>query len=188
MYLNLKVVGAVLLLVSLAFPMQRESNYYKDSEGIVHRQVWGRTPQGATALFESDVYALRSGSWESLMVLLAFAWPVIAVAYWQWRKEAICIVPRALEIVFLFGTSILVYWISIFTILTVTRVGAGGYLAFLGLGFYAVRAIWADVVALREWERRARVPIVEAEDEKSRVVGSTAIRPAGTGLGRAEGQ
>jgi hypothetical protein len=172
MCFNFKAVGAILLLVSLGFPMQQASHYYKDSEGAVHRQAWG-TPQGATPLFDSDVYALplttsSPGSWENLIwALFAFSWPIIAIAYWQWRKEAIGIVPRILEIVFLAGTFLLVFWVSTFTVFTATRVGAGGYLAFLGLGFYAVGAICADAVALRRWKRRALAPVAEGKRNRS---------------------
>ena len=173
---DLKVVGAILLLVSLAFPMQQASHYYIDSDGVIRPQAWG-TPPGATALFESDQYALHPGSGENSLLALAFAWPVIAVAYWQWRKDVIGIVLRSLEIVFLAGTFLLVYWVSTFTVLTVTRVGAGGYLAFLGLGLYAVGALWADAIALRRWKRRASPPIVEAGGKKGPEVGSADIRP-----------
>jgi hypothetical protein len=161
--------------------MQQVSHYYIDSEGAIRPQAWG-TPPGTTALFESDVYAIPPAAGENgILPLLAFSWPVIAIAFWQWRKQAVGIVPRILEVVLLAGTFILVLVISTFTLLTVTRVGAGGHLAFLGLGFYAVGALWADVIAFRGWVRPADAPAAGSEEEKMSVAGSTAIMLRETG-------
>jgi hypothetical protein len=162
MPLSLKILGAILLLSSLAFPPK----YWVDSGGHLHPQSW-RTPIGEAGDEPADSggyahpvylvirYALGLGQeeddtdlmyeqspWVNRLMVLAFSWPVIAIAFTQWRKQKIGVGPRILEIVCLVGTFILVCALSTFAIMKETRIGPGGYLAFLALGLYATGALW----------------------------------------------
>jgi hypothetical protein len=189
MPLNLKILGAVLLMVSLAFPPK----YWVDDRRGLDAQSW-RTPVGEAHDEPEDSggyahglalvvrYALGLGQhgpdgaslddfsreqspWVNRLMLLAFSWPVIAVAFALWRKQKAEIGPRVLVLVLLAGTFVLVCSLSTFAIFKETRVGPGGYLAFLALALYATGAIWADTIAFCAWKRERGAPGQRGDQE-----------------------
>jgi hypothetical protein len=151
-----KLIGALLLLVSLAFPMSTCS-HYENAEGRRIEVAPGETPpEGAVEVVSStyafeDFQPLNPGYW---VRALAFAWPILAIATLRWRRRgAIATGVRALEPVLIAGSIYAVHFISSFF---ADRREIGAYLAFLALGIYAVSTLWVDLALYREWrERRA---------------------------------
>ena len=149
-----KLLGALLLLVSLAFPMSTCS-YYEDAEGKRIEVAQGETPpEGAVEVISrsyafEDFHPLDPGDW---VRALAFAWPILAIATLRLRKRgAIAMGVRVLEPALIAGSIFAVHFISTFF---ADRREIGAYLAFLGLGIYAISTIWVDVALYRKWRER----------------------------------
>lgn len=152
-----KLIGAALLLASLAFPMATCS-HYEDAEGRRVDVAPGATPPEGVKEVVSRTYALEDfdlrdpGDW---VTTLAFAWPVLAIAILKRRERgAAALAVRVLEPALIAGSIYVVDFIS--TFLADGR-AIGAYLAFLALGIYAAATAWVDVAMYREWrERRSR--------------------------------
>ena len=149
-----KLLGAALLLVSLAFPMSTCS-HYQDGEGRRIEVAPGETPpEGAVEVVShsyafEDFHPLDPGDWARA---LAFAWPVLAIAILRWRERgAIALGVRVLEPALIAGSIYAVHFISSFF---ADRRAIGAYLAFLALGVYAVATVWTDAAVYREWKAR----------------------------------
>jgi hypothetical protein len=154
MHIYAKLLGALLLLVSLAFPMSTCS-YYEDADGNRVDVADGEAPpEGMTAVIDND-YAFESfdpldpGEW---VKAFCFAWPILAVAILHLRKRgAVTMAVRILEPALIVGSISLVDFLS--TLLADHR-ALGAYLAFLALGIYAIATIWDDVATFREWKQQ----------------------------------
>lgn len=152
---SLKIVGAVLVLVSLALPMS-SCRHYVDAQGERLEVEKGKPPPQGAREVVSYQYALESfdvqelASWNKLLV---FVWPVLMVGALFWRRQGrTLVVLRVLEILLLAYS---IFMVDLLATLFADRIEAGAYLAFTGLGLYAVAALWEDVTAFRRW-RRAR--------------------------------
>lgn len=149
-----KLLGALLLLLSVAFPMSTCS-HYEDAGG--KRLTLGageNPPEDATEVVQYN-YAfegfqpLDPREW---VRAFGFAWPILAVAIQKLRKRgAVVLVVRILEPPLIVGSVLLVEFLATFF---ADRRAVGAYLAFLALGVYAMAAIWADVAAYRNWRRQ----------------------------------
>ena len=156
MYRYLKLVGAILLLVSLALPMA-SCTRFEDEEGNRVEVVDGDPhPEGIKEVVTYN-YALENfdpteiSSWA---VLLTFVWPIIIVGILFWLKRGrIVVVLRILEPLLVIGSFYMVYWISSFL---VTRREWGAYLAFLALGVYGIGFLWEDLILYRGWRQAQR--------------------------------
>jgi hypothetical protein len=101
---SLKIVGAILLLVSLALPMS-SCRHYVDAQGErLEVQKGEPPPQGAREVVTYN-YALENfngrdlDSWNKLLV---FVWPVLMVGALFWRRQGrTLVVLRVLEILLL---------------------------------------------------------------------------------------
>lgn len=149
-----KLLGALLLLGSLAFPMSTCS-HYEDAEGNVVEVAEGETPpEGVTEVINhayvfEDFHPLEPGYW---VRGLAFVWPALAVAILhQRRRGAIALGVRVFEPLLIAASIYAVHFISTFF---ADRRAAGAYLAFLALGIYAIATLWADIETYREWKER----------------------------------
>jgi hypothetical protein len=149
-----KLLGALLLLVSVAFPMSTCS-HYENAEGKIVQVAEGETPpEGVTKVIDHDYafetfHPLDPGDW---VRVLAFAWPVLAVAILHRRKRgAIALGVRVFEPLLIAGSIYLVHFISTFL---AERRATGAYLAFLALGIYSIATLWADIEVYREWKKR----------------------------------
>jgi len=149
-----KLLGALLLLVSIAFPMATCS-HYEDAEGKRVEVAEGETPPEDVKETISYQYAFEDfhpndpGEW---VKVFAFAWPLLATMILLRRKRGpVALGVRGLEPLLLAGSIYMVHFIS--TFLAESR-AIGAYLAFLALGIYAIATIWADVTLYREWKAR----------------------------------
>ncbi len=149
-----KLLGALLLLVSVAFPMSTCS-HYEDVDGRRIEVAPGETPPEGTVEVVSRSYAfedfhpLDPGDW---VRALAFTWPILAIATLRLRKRgAITLGVRVLEPPLIAGSIYAVHFISSFF---ADRREIGAYLAFLGLGIYAIATIWVDLAVYRKWREQ----------------------------------
>ena len=153
---NLKIFGAFLLLVSLAFPMST-CTHHVDREGKRIELEEGQTlPEGARET-TSYSYALRPFEPEDpywWLDLMTFVWPVFAIALLEWRKRGpLALGTRILEPFMLAGS----FWLVDFTSTFLTSGRAfGAYLAFLALSIYGLAAALADIALYREWRQQTR--------------------------------
>ena len=149
-----KLIGAALLLVSLAFPMSTCS-HYEDAGGRRIEVAEGETPpEGAVEVttrsyaFE-DFEPLDPGDW---VRALAFAWPLMVIALLRWRERGrVALGVRVLEPALIAGSIWAVHFISTFL---ADRRALGAYLAFLALGIYAISTARVDLALYREWKAR----------------------------------
>jgi hypothetical protein len=154
-HVKIKLLGAMLLLVSLALPMSTCS-HYEDAQGTRIAVAQGETPPEGARQVTSRTYAFEDfhptdpGNW---VKALAFLWPVLALVILQQRKRGrIALGIRILEPA-LIGLSL--YVIDFVSTFFADRRAIGAYLAFLAIGIYAVGSLWADVVVYREWKERS---------------------------------
>jgi hypothetical protein len=152
---SLKIVGALLVLVSLALPMS-SCRHYVDAKGERLEVEKGEPPPPGAQEVVSYHYALESfnarelASWTNLLV---FVWPGVMLGAQFWRRRGrMLVVLRVLEILLLIYSFFIV---DLMATLFADRIEAGAYLAFTGFGLYAVAALWEDATAFRRW-RRAR--------------------------------
>jgi hypothetical protein len=154
MHTHVKLLGALLLLVSVAFPMSTCS-HYEDAEGNRVKVAEGETPpEGLTEVIDED-YALEdfdTGDLGDWVRVLAFGWPIVAVAIlYRHKRSRSVVVVRVLEPPLIVGSIYVVDFLSTFF---ADHRASGAYLAFLALGIYAIATLWADVVVWREWKAR----------------------------------
>lgn len=149
-----KLVGALLLIVSLVFPMSTCS-HYEDAEGNRAKYTEGKTPPKDVREVVSYNYAFEDfdptdpGDW---VTAFAFVWPVVALVLLQlWKYGAIALGVRVLEPLLITGSIFVVDFISTFL---ADQRALGAYLAFLALAIYAVSTVWADVEVYRSWKQR----------------------------------
>jgi hypothetical protein len=152
MYSWLKLLGALLLLVSLAFPMSTCS-HYEDAEGRRVRVAEGEAPPEGVRKVISEEYALEDfhpddpGDW---LRIFAFAWPLLAFGALRLRRRGrVALAIRIAEPLLIGGSILAVDFIS--TFLADSR-ATGAYLAFAALGLYAIATVWEDLIVYREWK------------------------------------
>lgn len=150
-----KILGAVLLLVSLCLPMA-SCTYYADSQGfpiVVDRPE--SKPGGVREVDVGPWYAmedLKPAEPMFWMVLASFAWPLLWVALLSWRgKGRIAILLRVIEPILLAYSASMVEFISTFL---VTQREIGAYVAFVGLGTYGIGIVLTDLALFRLWKMR----------------------------------
>ena len=160
----LKVLGALLLLVALALPLST-CTHHVDAQGksldLVSRDEW---PEDAKEVVRyryvlSGLYPLEGQDyWTSvratdLTLLLAFIWPVLALAVLH-RKPLgpVAIAVRGLEVILVPASIGLINFSASF--LTTRAIGA--YWAYCALGVYAIGAIWSDLTLYKGWRRERR--------------------------------
>jgi hypothetical protein len=143
MYSWLKLLGALLLLVSLAFPMSTCS-HYEDAEGRRVRVAEGEAPPEGVRKVISEEYALEDfhpddpGDW---VRAVAFAWPLLAFGALRLRRRGrVALAIRIAEPLLIGGS-----------FLADSR-ATGAYLAFAALGLYAIATVWEDLIVYREWK------------------------------------
>ena len=149
----LKIIGAVLLLLSMTLPM---SSCTKSKEQVAE-QV-SSTTQSYSANSETkyhyiidNIDAADPATW---ITLLAFVWPVLMLGLLHWKKTGrISLVLRGLELLLIIGSLI---WIEFIATFLTDRREIGAYLAHTAIVTYAVGAIWSDVVLFRNWKIKQR--------------------------------
>ncbi len=148
----LKMLGALLLLVSLMLPMATCTSYENEEGRQVSVDDIENLPEGVHKVVQSE-YALEGFdplNGEDWLTVLAFVWPVLTIAALWWKPRGrVAIAVRVLELLFLTGSYLFIDFISSFF---VDDRAIGAYLAFLALGLYALGAIWSDVLLYRSWK------------------------------------
>jgi hypothetical protein len=154
MYRSMKVVGAILLLASLALPMA-SCRHYEDAQGLWVDTAKGQPPPAGAREVVVYQYAWSGLKQEdpSLLPLLAFVWPPVLIGLLlRWRSGRAAVLLRVLEILLLAFS----FWtVNLLATLFVDRMESGAYLAFVALGLYTLGAAWEDASAFRRW-RQAR--------------------------------
>ncbi len=146
---TLKLLGALLLIASIALPMS--SCTVTEEPDDKHVFV---SPESKTSNDEIEyTYVLDyfdHGDPATWITLIVFSWPVLALAFLQWKRDGrAAMVIRGLEPLLLIGSLIWVEFISTFF---ADRREIGAYLAFCAIGIYAIGAIWSDVALYRNWK------------------------------------
>ncbi len=159
---TLKVVGAVLLLISLALPMS-SCRHYEDAKGNrIEHAAGAPVPAGA---HEVVIY---NYAWEGFeprdpstwLTVLAFVWPALTLGLLlRPERRRAALILRILEILLLAASSVLIDFNAGFS---GDRREAGAYLAYLALALYAAGALWGDVSAFRQWLRARRLRLAPA--------------------------
>lgn len=161
---TLKVLGALLLLVALALPLST-CTHHVDAQGksldLVSRDEW---PEDAREVVSygyvlDGLHPLEGQNyWTSvqtvdLALLLAFIWPVLALAVLH-RKPLgpVSIAVRVLEVILVPASIGLIDFSASF--LTTRAIGA--YWAYCALGVYAIGAIWSDLTLYQAWRTKRR--------------------------------
>jgi len=147
------------------------NNSQSYSEGKRILLEGGETPREDTREVIEYHYALEGFDHREFyvwLVLLAFVWPVVAIAIVEWRKRGLLVLgTRILEPFMLVGSFVIVDSISpvfkspqsvlgIFTSVPITARAFGAYLAFLSLSVYAIATVWTDIALYLEWRQRKR--------------------------------
>jgi hypothetical protein len=152
---RLKVIGALALLASLAFPFSRGCSpvRYQDAQGnTVLLDSRGAAAQGARPIYNYS-YVFESNSADTGVW---FIWPLIFAAIVAWkRKGRAVLVLRILEPPLIVWTAYLVYFISTFM---TGGIAIGTYIALAAIGIYAAGTLWQDIQAFRKW-KGARSPV-----------------------------
>lgn len=159
---TLKVVGALLLLISLALP-QSSCRHYEDAKANrVEHKTGDPPPAGAHEVVRYN-YA-----WESFepvdpstwLTVLAFVWPVLTLGLLlRPEKRRAALFLRLLEILLLAASFVVV---DLSGGLFADRLEAGYYLAMLALVLYAAGTLWGDLAAFRQWRRTRRPRLAPA--------------------------
>lgn len=152
-----KVLGALLLLVSLAFPIARSCSpvRYEDAAGkTIVPDKNGSVPPDARVI-ENYNYVFEITSTEDRWKLWSvFIWPILVLVILAWkRKGIIALAIRVLEPLFIVGSG---YSIDVISTLFTSGRASGAYIAFAALGLYTVGTVWEDINAFRDW-RKARL-------------------------------
>lgn len=152
MQTRLKVAGTIIVLLSLALPIEQFS-----ANGWLLPRVY--------AGYDSNGYLLGRlaapgpGLLSKFILLVIFVWPVLWLALTRWRRGG-----TLAGVVFCVGEAILVplsilaILVSSNSLLSVSRPGPGAYVGILGFSLYAAGAAWADVTSFRAWRQVARNP------------------------------
>jgi hypothetical protein len=138
---KLKILGAFLLLVSLVLPMSTCTRYV-GSEG---KRI-------TTYNYAIESFEPEDPHW--WVDLLAFVWPVLAVALLEWRKRGLLALGiRILEPLMLAVSFWLLGFVSGFL---ASGRAFGAYMAFLAVSIYGLGTAWVDIALYREWRQESR--------------------------------
>ncbi len=152
---RLKLVGAGLVLVSLALPVA-SCSHFEDAHGRRVR-VQGEAPAGVRSVvdYSYPLEGFDAADPSDWLVVLAYTWPALALACLRrWPRGGRALTVRLLELPLVAGSLALV---DLLATLFVERRAVGFYVAAAGLLAYAAGALWADGRLLRERRRAAAV-------------------------------
>jgi hypothetical protein len=154
---RLKLLGALALLVSLAFPIARGCTpvRYEGAQGNpVSPDSTGTLPQGVRVIqnYKYVFEPFRPTETEDWLSLSVFVWPIIVLGILVWKKEGRLVLGLRILEPLLIGWST---WAVYFTSTFLVKMASGAYIGFAALAIYAVGALWQDISVFREW-RKAR--------------------------------
>jgi len=133
---RLKLLGALMLLGSLPLPIAR---------GCARVDAQGRAVDYYVYVFDNIDSA------GAVFAVGIFAWPIIALGILAWRRKGYG--SLGVRVAEPFLTVLSFYMIDFISTFFTGGRAIGAYVAFAGLGFYAVGGLWSDVNAFREWRR-----------------------------------
>ena len=154
---RLKLLGALALLVSLAFPIARGCTpvRYEDAQGNpVSPDSTGTLPQGVRVIqnYKYVFEPFHPTETEDWILLSVFVWPIVVLGILVWKKTGRLVVGlRILEPLLIGWSTWAVYFIS--TFLT-SGIASGAYIGFAALAMYAFAALWQDIAVFRNWRTR----------------------------------
>jgi hypothetical protein len=136
MYRSVKILGALLLLISLGFPVSQS----------IDQDSWAPTGSYNYVLSRDPSDWLGGTLW---FCLLLFTWPVFMLALLsRFSQGWIALLLRSFELLALLYSYVLVDLLSMFA-----RQETGTHIAQCGFAVYALGALWEDAAVLREWIR-----------------------------------
>ena len=154
-----KVLGALLLLLSIAFPISRSCSpvRYEDAAGkTIVPDKNGSVPPDARVIENYDYVftSFNSTKTDDWLKLSIYIWPILVLGILAWkRKGRIALAIRILEPLFI-GYS--AYVVDVIATFFTSGRASGAYIAFAALGIYTVGTVWEDINAFRDWRRARR--------------------------------
>lgn len=136
MYRAVKILGALLLLISLGFPISQS----------IDQDSWAPTGSYNYALSRDPGDWLEGALW---FCLLLFTWPVLMLALLsRFSRGWAALLLRTLELLALLYSYVFVDLLSMFA-----RQETGTHLALCGFAVYALGALWEDAAIFLKWAR-----------------------------------
>lgn len=154
----IKVTGALILLLSITLPMS-SCTYYVDPDGNkypIYSTLVEDIPHDAELEVVKryaldDLRPLEPGFW---IIALMFTWPLITLGALQWRPMGrLNLALRGFELLLLGASA---WFIDFISTVFADRREIGAYVAFIGLGLYAIGTIWSDILKYRSWRDERR--------------------------------
>jgi len=148
---TLKVIGAVLLLLSMTLPMSSCTETKEASSEQVTSAPQSNSPDSEKEYhyIVDNIDPKDPATW---ITFLAFVWPVIMLGMLQWKKSGrMALIFRGLELLLIIGSLI---WIDFIATFLTDRREIGAYLAYAALGIYAIGAIRCDILLYRNWKNQ----------------------------------
>jgi|SRR3990172_7070929 len=148
----IKLAGALLLLSSLLLPLSSCESYV-DKQGHTLRpsEVAADRPLPPGIKVERTYFyffPFQTTDTTNWLILAGFTWPVFMIAALSRFKGRIRVACRFLEAPLLFGSVLALALATLFH----SRLELGAYVAYAGIGAYALGAVWADIDAFRKWK------------------------------------
>ncbi len=142
----LKVIGAVLLLLSITLPMSSctETKEPVSEQVSPAAQINSQDSEVKYHYITDNIDLKDPGIW---VTFFAFVWPILILGLLQWKKTGrAALIFRGIEILLIISSLI---WIDFIATFLTDRREVGAYLAYLALAIYAVGAIRCDVLLYR---------------------------------------
>ena len=146
-----KVIGAVLLLLSMTLPMSSctETKKSVSEQASPAAQINSQHSEVKYHYITDNIDLKDPAIW---ITFFAFVWPVLALGLLQWKKTGrTALIFRGFELLFLIGS---LMWIEFIATFLTDRREIGAYLAYLALVIYAIGAIRCDVLLYRNWKNK----------------------------------
>lgn len=150
MYRSVKILGAILLLISLGFPVSQS----------IDPDSWEPTGSYSYVLSRHPSDWLEGRLWFCLSL---FTWPVLMLALlYRFSQAWVALLLRTLELLALLYSYVLVDLLSMFA-----HQEIGTHIAQCGFAVYALGALWEDAAVLRRWARARQTRATHASPTQS---------------------
>lgn len=147
----LKIIGAVLLLLSMTLPMS-SCTTSKENVGEQVSSTTDLNSADSETQYHYIIDNIDAADPSTWITLLVFVWPVLMLGLLQWKKTGrMSLLLRGLELLLIIGSLI---WIEFIATFLTDRREIGAYLAHTAIVVYAIGAIWSDVGLYRNWKKQ----------------------------------
>jgi hypothetical protein len=145
----LKLIGALMLLVSITLPMSSctVTGESADNQVSISPET---NAQSEKTRYKFLLEYFDAGDPATWVTIIAFGWPLLVLGILHWKTRGrITLATRVLEPVFLVGS---LAWIEFIATFFADRIEIGAYLAFCAIAIYAFGMIYGDVLLYRAWQ------------------------------------